>query len=66
MLLLKLVQLFPKHKINFDLNNCDKILRIPGKIFDPKNNSTAHQRKLSIQSFEIKKVIWSNFLNNKI
>ena len=31
MLLLKLVQLFPKHKINFDLNDCDKILRVQGK-----------------------------------
>jgi hypothetical protein len=33
MLLLKLVQLFPKHKINFDLNDCDKILRVQGKDF---------------------------------
>lgn len=31
MLLLKLVQLFPRHKINFDLNDCDKILRVQGK-----------------------------------
>ena len=30
MLLLKLIQLFPKHKINFDLNDCDKILRLEG------------------------------------
>ncbi len=31
MLLLKLVQLFPEHKINFDLDDCDKILRVQGK-----------------------------------
>jgi hypothetical protein len=31
MLFLKLVQLFPEHKINFDLNDCDKILRVQGK-----------------------------------
>ena len=31
MLLLKLFQLLPKHKINFDLNDCDKILRVQGK-----------------------------------
>lgn len=30
-LLLKLIQLFPKNKINFDLNDCDKILRVQGK-----------------------------------
>jgi len=31
MLLCKLVQLFPEHKINFDLHDCDKILRVQGK-----------------------------------
>ena len=31
MLLLKLVQLFLQHKINFDLKDCDKILRVKGK-----------------------------------
>ncbi len=30
-LLLKLVQLYPEHKINFDVNDCDKILRVQGK-----------------------------------
>jgi len=31
MLLFKLVQLFPEHKINFDLDDCDKILRVQGE-----------------------------------
>ncbi len=31
MLLLKLAEHFPKHKINFDLSDCDKILRLQGK-----------------------------------
>lgn len=26
----KLAQEFPKHKINFDLSDCDKILRVQG------------------------------------
>ncbi len=30
-LLKKLSKHFPKHKINFDLNDCDKILRVKGK-----------------------------------
>ncbi len=36
MLLLKLVQLFPEHKINFDLDDCDKILRVQGKSIFPE------------------------------
>jgi hypothetical protein len=31
MLLLKLVQLSPEHKINFDLDDCDRILRVQRK-----------------------------------
>ncbi|MEO9071146.1 MAG: hypothetical protein ABI261_08925 [Ginsengibacter sp.] len=31
MLLLKLVKHFPQHKINFDLDDCDKILRVEGE-----------------------------------
>lgn len=31
MLLLKLVQVYQEHRINFDLNDCDKILRVQGK-----------------------------------
>ena len=31
MLLLKLAEYFPKHKINFDLDDGDKILRVEGK-----------------------------------
>ena len=27
----KLAEEFPSHKINFDLNDCDKILRVQGK-----------------------------------
>jgi hypothetical protein len=27
----KLAEEFPAHKINFDLNDCDKILRVQGK-----------------------------------
>ncbi len=27
----KLVEEFPKHKINFDLSDCDRILRVEGK-----------------------------------
>ncbi len=30
MLLLILCEVFPSHKINFDLDDCDKILRIAG------------------------------------
>lgn len=30
-LLLKLLKHFPGHQINFDLNDCDKILRVQGK-----------------------------------
>ncbi len=30
-LLQKLSRHFPNHKINFDLNDSDKILRVPGK-----------------------------------
>jgi hypothetical protein len=29
-LLQKLLKHFPEHKINFDLNDCDKILRVQG------------------------------------
>jgi hypothetical protein len=32
----KLVQLFPKCRINFDLTDCDKILRVEGKIASPE------------------------------
>ena len=28
--------LLPHHKINFDLEDCDKILRIEGECFDPQ------------------------------
>lgn len=31
MLIQKLAEHFPKHKINFDLSDCDKILRVQGK-----------------------------------
>ena len=31
MLLLKLVRHFPQHKINFELDDCDKILRVQGE-----------------------------------
>jgi hypothetical protein len=27
----KLAEAFPEHKINFDLSDCDKILRVQGK-----------------------------------
>src|SRR5277367_3095659 len=29
--LISLLKKFPSHKINFDLDDCDKILRVPGK-----------------------------------
>ncbi len=35
-ILKKLVQLFPKCRINFDLTDCDKILRVEGKIASPQ------------------------------
>lgn len=35
-ILQKLVQLFPKCRINFDLTDCDKILRVEGKINSPE------------------------------
>ncbi len=31
MLIQKLAEHYPKHKINFDLSDCDKILRVQGK-----------------------------------
>ena len=31
LLLQKLSNQFPKHKINFDLNDCEKILRVQGE-----------------------------------
>jgi len=34
-ILQKLGTLLPHHKINFDLDDCDKILRIEGERFDP-------------------------------
>ena len=36
MLLEKLAEHFPKHKINFDLSDCDKILRVKGKNISAK------------------------------
>lgn len=35
-ILKKLGRLLPHHKINFDLEDCDKILRIEGEGFDPQ------------------------------
>lgn len=35
-ILKKLCQLFPKCRINFDLSDCDKILRVEGKIASPE------------------------------
>jgi hypothetical protein len=35
-ILKKLGQLFPKCRINFDLGDCDKILRVEGKIASPE------------------------------
>ena len=32
----KLAEKFPAHKINFDLNDCDKILRVQGKNISPQ------------------------------
>ena len=32
----KLAEEFPAHRISFDLNDCNKILRVQGKIFHPK------------------------------
>jgi hypothetical protein len=34
-LLALLAQHFPDHKINFDLDDCDKILRVEGHGFSP-------------------------------
>jgi len=35
MLLLILAEYFPNHKINFDLDDCDKILRVEGNSLNP-------------------------------
>ncbi|MEO5570624.1 MAG: hypothetical protein ABIT08_00745, partial [Bacteroidia bacterium] len=35
-LISKLAGHFPKHKINFDLEDCDKILRVEGKNISPE------------------------------
>ncbi len=35
-MLKKLYELFPKCRINFDLTDCDKILRVEGKIASPQ------------------------------
>lgn len=32
----KLIQVFPKCRINFDLTDCDKILRVEGRIASPE------------------------------
>lgn len=37
LLLEKLQVQFPQYKINFDLADCDKILRVEGKQIQPKN-----------------------------
>jgi len=37
MLLLILAEYFPNHKINFDLDGCDKILRVEGKSIIPES-----------------------------
>jgi len=37
MLLLILAEYFPNHKINFDLNDCDKILRMEGNSLIPES-----------------------------
>ena len=34
----KLAEEFPKHKINFDLSDCDRILRVQGNTIGKKNN----------------------------
>jgi len=44
---------YPKHKINFDLEDCDKILRMEGENIDPKNivklmNTIGHQCEILI------------------
>jgi len=31
-----LLEHFPEHKINFDLHDCDRILRVEGKNFTPE------------------------------
>ena len=36
LILKKLGQLFPKCRINFDLTDCDRILRVEGKIASPQ------------------------------
>ena len=35
-MLKKLYELFPKCRINFDLTDCDKILRVEGRIASPQ------------------------------
>lgn len=37
LLLEKLQEQFPQYKINFDLADCDKILRVEGKQIQPQN-----------------------------
>ena len=36
-ILAMLRMLYPGHRINFDLEDCDKILRISGEEIDPRN-----------------------------
>ena len=36
MLIRKLLRYFPDHKINFDLSDCDRILRVEGEAFAAK------------------------------
>ena len=48
MLLLILCEVFPSHKINFDLDDCDKILRMEGERIESEKiisllNSNGHQ-----------------------
>lgn len=35
-ILISLLKKFPSHKINFDLDDCDKVLRVQGRNISPK------------------------------
>lgn len=44
----ELSEYYPEHRINFDLEDCDKILRVEGRALQPRNIIT-YMNKLSYQ-----------------
>ena len=51
----KLAEEFPAHKINFDLSDCDRILRVAGgKYFGKQNNQYCNRAELQVRNFRMR------------